>query len=83
MNQFFTEVGNVKKINQFKGGNVDQRTHLNEVVDAVNTVTQEAQKTKAADKLLAMLENMQPNLVFMLANGAATPVRIPMEILPV
>jgi len=80
MNPFFTNTGKVKAIKQFVGGNEKQRTHLNEVVDAVNTVTKEAQKTKAADAVLANLENMKPVLVYLVANGAPALVKIPMEI---
>ena len=39
---FHDEVGQIKKIKQFDGGVKSQREHINEVVDAVNTIIQAA-----------------------------------------
>jgi len=82
MNPYFSNVGKRKKIAQFAGGKNKNRDHLNEVVDAVNEITTEAQKTKAADAVLATLENMKPVLIRVIANGASSLVKIPMEIQP-
>jgi len=83
MNPFFTTVGNLAEVKPFADGNDKQRTHLNELVTKVNTISKEAQRTKSADQVLSTLENMTPTLVILLANGAATPVRIPMEVQPI
>lgn len=82
MSPFFANVGKVQKIDQFAGGKNKTSKKLNQIVDAVNVVTSEAQRAKAADTVLANLENMQPVLIRVIGNGASALVKIPMEIQP-
>lgn len=69
MIQFFTEVAKIQRIKDFAGGNDKQRAHLNELVKAVNEITDLARKCVGWDKLINLLDGMEIRVSYAEENG--------------
>lgn len=73
---FFTDISNIQRIQSFTGGNDTQRTHLNTLVDAVNTIIDAAKAAIGADNLIPLLDGMELRLSYSEENGEVVTYKI-------
>ena len=71
--KFISELQKIKAIKDFADGTDSQRTHLNELVAAVNQISDTARKC-VDPKTMPDFQR-----VVIIINGQETPVNIPME----
>lgn len=59
MKPFFANIGNLKPIDPFQGGNDKQRAHLNLLVDGYNSIVKLAAQCAGWDAAVALLDGME------------------------